>query len=559
MTNTELVEKVTRTYAAIREQGERPVWISLVPEETTLARAAALDTSLPLAGMTFAIKDNIDLAGIATTAGCPDYSYVPEASATVVSRLMAAGAIPIGKTNLDQFATGLVGTRSPYGAPSSVYDPAYISGGSSSGSAVSVAAKLVDFSLGTDTAGSGRVPASLNNLIGLKPTKGAISTKGVVPACRSLDCVSIFARDVLTAGKVFDVARGFDAADGYSRAAGQRKAWPTKGFRFGVPPASQLEFFGDESAREIFDLAVADYEARGGIRVEIDYTPFRDAAQLLYAGPWVAERLAAIADFAQEKPEALHPVTAAIILKARSLTAVSAFEASYRLADLRRLADEEFTKMDFMLLPTNGAAYTHAEVEAEPILRNTELGYYTNFVNLLDLAAIAVPAGIRANGMPFGVTLIGPAWSDEALLATSAGGEPYCPVGYVPLAVCGAHLAGQPLNWQLTEAGAFLIEACKTAPGYRFFALQGTVPPKPGLVRSPEDGSPIDVEVWAVPEATFGRFVATVPPPLAIGNATLESSRVVKSFVCEPFSIEGSMEITHLGGWRQFVGQTTAK
>jgi allophanate hydrolase len=555
MTNAELVAKIRETYAAIRQQGERPVWISLVPEDVSVARAEALDLTLPLAGLTFAIKDNIDLGGITTTAGCPDYAYLPQDSAVVVGRLMAAGAIPIGKTNLDQFATGLVGTRSPYGAPSSVFDPAYISGGSSSGSAVAVAAELVDFSLGTDTAGSGRVPASLNNLIGLKPTKGAISTSGVVPACRSLDCVSIFARDLATTSKIFEVARGFDRADAYSRPPGQRKAWPSKGFRFGVPAAEYLEFFGDDSARDLYYAAIADYESRGGIRVEFEYKPFHEAAQLLYSGPWVAERLAAIADLAKKKPDALHPVTAAIILKAGSLTAVSAFEAAYKLADLKRAADQEFTKMDFMLLPTNGAAYTHAQVAAEPIARNTDLGYYTNFVNLLDLAALAVPAGIRASGMPFGVTLIGPAWSDEALISTASGAETYCPVGYVPLAVCGAHLKGQPLNWHLTDAGAFLIETCRTAPGYRFFALQGTVPPKPGLVRSPEGGSPVEVEVWAVPEATFGRFVAAVPPPLAIGNATLESTRVVKSFVCEPFAIEGSVEITHLGGWKQFIAQ----
>ncbi|MCU1329346.1 MAG: Amidase, partial [Bryobacterales bacterium] len=417
MTNGELVARIRETYAAIRQQGERPVWISLVPEDVSVARAEALDLTLPLAGLTFAIKDNIDLGGITTTAGCPDYAYLPQDSAVVVAKLMAVGAIPIGKTNLDQFATGLVGTRSPYGAPSSVYNSAYISGGSSSGSAVAVAAELVDFSLGTDTAGSGRVPASLNNLIGLKPTKGAISTRGVVPACRSLDCVSIFARDLATTSKIFEVARGFDSADGYSRLPGQRKAWPSKGFRFGVPAAEYLKFFGDDSARDLYYAAVADYESRGGIRVEFDYKAFHEAAQLLYAGPWVAERLAAIADFAKEKPDALHPITAAIILKAGNLTAVSAFEAAYKLADLKRAADQEFTKMDFMLLPTNGAAYTHDQVAAEPIARNTDLGYYTNFVNLLDLAALAVPAGFRASGMAFGVTLIGPGWSDEALIA----------------------------------------------------------------------------------------------------------------------------------------------
>ncbi len=550
-----LIARIRDVYTKIRQHGECPVWISLVPEEITIGRAEDLDLKLPLAGMLFAIKDNIDLVGIATTAGCPAFAYVPTESATVVQRLMAAGAIPIGKTNLDQFATGLVGTRSPYGSPSSVFNPDYISGGSSSGSAVAVASGLVDFSLGTDTAGSGRVPASLNNILGLKPTCGALSTKGVVPACRTLDCVSIFTHDATIAAKVLEAARGYDATDGYSRPTGQRRAWSTKAFRFGVPSPDQLEFFGDESARELYYEAVADYEARGGTKVEFDFTPFRDIAQLLYAGPWVAERLAAIKDFAAANPDALHPVTAAIILKAEAISAVSAFEAEYKLADLRRAAERELATFDFMLLPTNGAAYTHAEIAAEPIALNTNLGYYTNFVNLLDLAALAAPAGFRANGMPFGVTLIGPAWSDEALLATAAQSAPYCPPGYTPLAVCGAHLSGMPLNYQLRDAGAFLIEACRTAPTYRFYALKGTVPPKPGLVYSHNAGSRIDVEVWAVPENTFGRFVAAVPAPLAIGSATLESGRVVKSFVCEPYAVSDAIEITHLGGWKQFIGQ----
>lgn len=553
-----LLARIRETYARVRETGECPVWISLVPEEITIGRAEGLDMTLPLAGMLFAIKDNIDLVGIATTAGCPGFAYVPGESATVVSRLMAAGAIPIGKTNLDQFATGLVGTRSPYGAPSSVFNKEYVSGGSSSGSAVAVASGLVDFSLGTDTAGSGRVPASLNNLIGLKPTCGALSTKGVVPACRTLDCVSIFSRELETASKVLAAARSFDVADAYSRPPGQRRAWPAKDFRFGVPSAGQLEFFGDESARGLFQQAVANFTARGGVPVEFDFTPFRDVAQLLYSGPWVAERLAAIQEFVADNPDALHPVTASIILKAKDLSAVSAFEAAYKLAELRRTTEQEMSAFDFMLLPTNGAAYTHAELAAEPITLNTNLGYYTNFVNLLDLAALAVPAGFRSNGMPFGVTLIGPAWSEEALLNTAAGASPYCPTGYVALAVCGAHLTGMPLNYQLQEAGAFLLEACRTEPAYRFYALRGTVPPKPGLVYAPNRGAAIEVEVWAVPEATFGRFVAAVPAPLAIGSATLDSGRVVKSFVCEPYATADATEITHLGGWKIFMRQQAA-
>ncbi len=539
-----LIEEIRQTYARIRETGERPVWIHVIPEEETIARAEALDPTLPLYGMTFAIKDNIDLAGVPTTAGCPDYAYVPEQSATVVERLMAAGAIPIGKTNLDQFATGLVGTRSPYGACSSVFDSRYISGGSSSGSAVAVASGLVTFALGTDTAGSGRIPASFNGLIGLKPTRGALSTTGVVPACRTLDCVSIFAKNSADAGRVFDIAR--------DTARDQTKAWPSTGFRFGVPAENWLRFFGDESAPQLYRDAIAKLEAQGGVKVEFDYSIFNDVANLLYSGPWVAERLAAIKDFAAAHPHSLHPVTARIILPAGSLTAVSAFEAAYKLSDLARAAEREWQRMDFMLLPTAGAAYTHDQIEADPVALNTNLGYYTNFVNLLDLAALSIPAGMRSNGIPFGVTLVGPAWSDAALLATASNEFPYCPTGYVPLAVCGAHLTGQPLNYQLQDAGAFLIEACQTAPNYRFYALGGTVPPKPGLFLSPGEGAAIDVEVWAVPETTFGRFVAAVPPPLAIGTGTLASGRKVKSFLCEPYALADAKEITHFGGWKEY-------
>jgi allophanate hydrolase len=541
------IDKIRDAYRRIGARGERPVWLHVVPEEETIARAQALDPALPLYGLTFAVKDNIDLAGVPTTAGCPDYRYVPAKSAVVVERLMAAGALPLGKTNLDQFATGLVGTRSPYGACSSVFNEKYVSGGSSSGSAVAVAAGLVDFALGTDTAGSGRVPASFNQLVGLKPTKTALSNAGVVPACRTLDCVSIFTHTPSEAARIFAVARGAEA--------GQRKAWPAKGFRFGVPEERWLRFFGDESAPALYAAAVARLEARGGIKIEFDYGPFNEAAHLLYSGPWVAERLAAIREFAATHPDSLHPVTAKIILGAASITAVSAFEAVYRLEDLRRQTETEWSRMDFMLLPTAGAAYTHEEIAAEPIALNTNLGYYTNFVNLLDLAAVAIPAGMRANGIPFGVTLIGPAWSDEALLATAGGEAPYCPDGYVPLAVCGAHLTGQPLNYQLTTAGAFLIEGCRTAPHYRLYALKGTVPPKPGLFFAPEGGAAIEVEVWAVPQATFGPFVAAVPAPLAIGTCTLEGGRKVKSFVCEPYALGEAEEITQLGGWRKYSGR----
>jgi len=558
------VDVVSEVYRRIRAQGTSPVWIHVIPEEEARQRAKRLGPfrmDRPLYGLPFAIKDNIDLADVPTTAGCPEYAYVPGKSANVVERLIAAGAIPIGKTNLDQFATGLVGTRSPYGACSSVFDERYISGGSSSGSAVAVAAGLVSFALGTDTAGSGRIPAAFNGIVGLKPTRGAISTSGVVPACRTIDCVSVLAQTCADARTVLHAAQAFDPRDPFSRHAGQQEAWPPAGFRFGVPHSDWLRFFGDNSAGALFEDTVRRVEMLGGIRTEFDYEPFHQAAQLLYEGPWIAERLSAIHGFATAHPEALHPVTARIILNAGSLTATSTFEAMYRLAELSRAAEKEWARMDFMLVPTAGNCYTHEQIAEAPIAHNSDLGYYTNFVNLMDLAAVAVPAGMRACGMPFGVTLIGPAWSDEALLATAGrvhkantpGPEqPYCPAGYVPLAVCGAHLAGHPLSSQLTGAHAFLIETCRTSPDYRLYALGGGAISKPGLVFSPEGGRPIEIDVWAVPENAFGRLVAAVPPPLAIGTCLLESGRTVKSFVCEPCALEDATEITHLGGWNAY-------
>jgi allophanate hydrolase len=530
-----------------------PVWISRASDPT--------GSDGPLAGLTFAIKDNIDLAGLPTTAGCPAFAYQPERSAFVVERLMNAGAIPIGKTNMDQFATGLVGTRSPYGACSSVFDERYISGGSSSGSAVAVAKGLVDFSLGTDTAGSGRVPAAFNGIVGLKPSRGLLSTSGVVPACRSLDCVSIFAKDCGVARRVFDVARGFDVGDPYSRVVGvgqDAAPWLGGTFRFGVPSQGELEFFGDDEAAGLFQKAVADLETLGGERIEIDYSIFREAAALLYSGPWVAERLAALRGFVDAHADEMNPAVREIISGARKYSAVDAFEAEYKLRELRRRSEAEWRNMDVLFLPTTGTIYTHAEVEAEPVRLNTNLGYYTNFVNLFDLAAVAVPAGFRSNGLPFGVSFIGPAFSDDALLSLAdyyhRGVAPGVRPGCVAVAVVGAHLSGQPLNWQLTQRGARLMKTCRTAKGYRLFALDGTVPPKPGLVRdSSFKGVGIEVEVWAVPENLFGGFVAAVPVPLGIGSATLDNGEVVKCFICEGYAIESATEITSYGGWRNYL------
>lgn len=572
-----------RVLQRIEAGGLNPIWISLVPREAVLARARALEgvdpSTLPLYGVPFAVKDNIDVAGMQTTAACPAFAYTAQATATVVQKLEDAGAILVGKTNMDQFATGLVGVRSSYGACASVFDDRYISGGSSSGSAVAVAKGLVSFALGTDTAGSGRVPAAFNNLIGLKPTPGALSTTGIVPACRSLDCVSIFALNSTDAWQIFQTARGLDAADPYSRSASDGAApWLGGPFRFGVPHAAQREFFGDSEAERLFSEAIAALTALGGEPVAFDLAPFREAAELLYAGPWVAERLAAIQDFFSSHADNIHPTVRGIIAGAARFSAVDGFQGQYRLEKLRRRTDAIQQEFDLMLLPTTGTTYTHAEIEADPVRLNTNLGFYTNFVNLLGLAAVALPAGFRPNGLPFGVSLIGAPWTEHALLTvadqmhrrlgqTQGGGgtplgeaaplaQPRTPPGCTLLAVVGAHLTGQPLNHQLTGRGARLAFRARTADGYRFYALAGTIPPKPGLMRAPGFHGPgIEMEVWAMPTAQLGGFVAEVPPPLGIGSVTLADGSSVKGFVCEAFAVEDAAEITRFGGWRGYLAE----
>lgn len=547
----------------IDSRGADPVWIALRPRAEVEAVASAAPAG-PLHGMSFAIKDNIDFAGLPTTAACAEYAYTPAASAAVVQRLLAAGAVALGKTNLDQFATGLVGVRSPYGVPVNPFGKDFIPGGSSSGSAVGVAAGLCDFALGTDTAGSGRVPASFNNLVGLKPTKGLLSTRGVVPACRSLDCVSIFTRTVGAAAGVLAVAAGYDAGDPFSRPARpplSDEKWPP---RLGVPRADQLEFFGNADAARLFSAAVERWRGLGATITEIDYAPFQAAARLLYEGPWVAERYTAIKAFIEHKPEALHPVTRRIIEGAKPLTATAAFEASYRLTALRREAEAVWEHVDIMLTPTAGTIYRVAEVEADPIRLNSNLGYYTNHMNLLDLCALAVPAGFLPNGMPWGVTLSAPAFCDDRLLRLGArflGEAP--PIRALPapgpktrLAVCGAHLSGLPLNWQLTQLGATLVSSARTAPTYRLYALPGTTPPKPGLVRVAAEGTSIEVEVWELPLEAYGHFVAGIPAPLGIGTITLEDGSSVQSFVCEAVAIAGAKDVSAHGGWRAYLADS---
>ena len=557
-------------------------WISLLPEAELLARARALDeqdpASLPLYGVPFAVKDNIDQAGLPTTAGCPDFAYTPAADAAVVARLVAAGAIPLGKTNLDQFATGLNGTRSPYGACRNAFDPAYISGGSSSGSAVAVAAGQVSFSLGTDTAGSGRVPAAFNNLIGLKPTCGLLSSTGLVPACRTLDTISIFALTAVDAASVFGVVRSFDEADACSRPAEPHgRRFPAgQPFRFGVPRADQRAFFGDEHNPALFADAVARLEGLGGVAVELDFEPFLETARLLYGGPWVAERYHAIQDFIERQPESVFPVTREITLGGAKATAVEAFDAQYRLRALKRRCDTVWQDVDLILTPTAGRHPTIAAVEADPIRLNTDLGYYTNFMNLLDYAAVAVPAAFRPDGLPFGVTLFAPAhqdlplleladrWQADTGLPLGATGQPFpardFPTlagadGMVQVAVCGAHLSGLPLNGQLTQRGGRLLRAVRSAPEYRFYALAGGPPQRPGMVRVAEGGAAVEMEIWELPVRHFGSFVAGIPAPLGIGKVALEDGSLVCGFVCESGGLAGAEDITHYGGWRAWLAR----
>ena len=553
------------------------VWITKTSRHQLLELARALPPrptdNLPLYGVPFAIKDNIDLARVTTTAGCPEFVYLPTESATVVERLIAAGALPIGKTNLDQFATGLVGTRSPYGDCQSVFNPHYISGGSSSGSAVAVAAGMVTFALGTDTAGSGRVPAAFNNIVGHKPTRGLLSNSGVFPACRSLDCVSIFAGSCHDAQAVLDAAAGFDFNDPYSRQPPKSAVTFPEQFRFGILSPAQRKFFGDNEAAALYEMAIARLRECGGEVVEIDFTPFAQAAALLYAGPWVAERRWALGEFFEKRGDSIHPVVRDIIAGAAKYDAVAAFDAQYQLQAHAQTVRKIFSELDVLLLPTTGTIYRIEKVLADPIKLNSNLGYYTNFVNLLDLTAIALPAGFRASSkLPFGITLVAPAFSDDALL--SLGARFHAAVGGnigaspakisdqplprkenpgVPLAVVGAHLRGQPLNHQLTSRRARFVRQTRTSPHYRLYALANTQPPKPGLRRVAEKlPQGIEIEIWALDEAAFGSFVAEIPPPLGIGTLELEDGGSVKGFLCEPIGLEGARDITEFGGWRAF-------
>ncbi len=558
--------------AAAYDEIQPEAWISRVPAPEVRARARLIDERIaagerfPLAGVPVAVKDNLDVAGLETTAACPAFAYRASTSAHVVDRLLENGAVIIGKTNLDQFATGLVGTRSPYGSSGCVFNREYISGGSSAGSAVLVAAGVVPLALGSDTAGSGRVPAAYNNLVGFKPTRGRWSARGLVPACRSLDCVTAMTADVEDATLVDSIAAGFDRLDSYARRppAAAHRIGAT--FRFGVPRAQQLKDLSAQDAN-LFADALGRLTASGGTAVEVDVMPLLEAARLLYGGPWIAERTAALESLLTTQPTAIHPVVRAIVQAGRGVSAVDAFRGFYSLQDYARTAEELWDSIDVLALPTAPTIYRRSEVLAEPVALNSHLGLYTNFVNLLDMTAVSVPAGFRDNRTGFGLSLIAPAFSDLGLLGLAAR---YMQTGALPsvpdldrapreprvlLAVVGAHLSGMPLNWQLTSRHARLVRATRTAPVYRLYAMANQNPPKPALVHAGADGGPVELEVYELDVGAFGSFVAEVPAPLAIGTVSLEDGTSVHGFVAEPRALTGALDITAHGGWRAYLAR----
>ena len=572
-------QTVARCFARIREHNDPATFISLRDEGEALAQAEELlrkgSPDQPLFGVPIAVKDNIDVAGLPTTAACPAYAYTPSRDATAVAKLRAAGAIIIGKTNLDQFATGLVGVRSPYGIPRNAVRRDLIPGGSSSGSAVAVAAGLVPLALGTDTAGSGRVPAMLNNIVGLKPSVGLVSTSGVVPACRTLDCVSVFSLTVDDAMTALAAMAGPDGSDPYSRdrrlGGLSRVSGPIS---LGVPYRGQLRFFGDQAAAAAYDDALERWARLGARLVEVDFEPFYETARLLYQGPWLAERYLVIRDLLASAPDALHPTTREIIQPGARLSAAAAFAAFYRLEELRAASRRVLAGIDALALPTAPTAYTVDQVLADPIELNSRLGTYTNFVNLLDLCGLALPATMLPDGVPFGITLLAPGGRDADLAnlgrlfhadtqltmgALGLAQPPLAPIaadaasGEIALAVVGAHLSGMPLNHELTSRGGRLVCATTTAPDYKLYALDGTVPPKPGLLRTASGGSAIELEIWSLSVEAFGSFVAGVPSPLSIGTINLIDGSTVKGFLVEALATDRARDISEFGGWRTFT------
>ncbi len=591
--------------AVLRERSmecaDRNIWIHELSDSEIEPYLAALNKrnieDAPLYGIPFAIKDNIDLANIQTTAACEAVAYTPREHAYVVANLLEAGAIPLGKTNLDQLATGINGTRSPWGACKNSFDPQYISGGSSSGSAVAVALGLASFALGTDTAGSGRIPAAFNNIVGWKPSRGLLSNRGMLPACKSIDCMTLFALTASDINTLLPFVARFDTEDAYSRhnpaynfpekSGAQAFGAPAKKyFEFGVPRAEQLQFFGDERYRAAFAQSLTILEQLGGKKREIDFSDFLDAARLLYEGPWIAERYHGIRGVIETNPGALLPVIKTIIGAGRDKSAIDTFDAMYKMQALRRKIEGLIDSLEFVATPTAGTHFTLAQMLAEPILHNSELGYYTNYMNLLDLAAVAVPTQIMDNGMPFGITLFSDRFSDLRLLSYAqqiqtttrlplGAMKKFCEFKPLPpraelstckVVVCGAHMSGLPFNGQLISRRARLLAQTKTAPNYRFYALpinkQGTggAVQRPGLIRVGNvddtgvgDGAAIEVEVWEMPSSEFGSFVAAIPQPLGIGKIEMENGEWLPGFICEGYAVNGAEDITELGGWRNYL------
>jgi allophanate hydrolase len=563
-----------------RMSADDPAWILRCDTACLDKQLQRLEGSdrreLPLYGVPFAVKDNIDVEGLVTSAACPAFAYTAQRTATAVQRLMDAGAVLVGKTNLDQFATGLVGTRSPFGEVPNAFDPAYVSGGSSSGSASVVARGFVPFALGTDTAGSGRVPAGFHNIVGLKPTPGSVPMAGVLPACRTLDVVSVFALTVSDAAEVMALIEGA-AGEPRFQSHAPRMPWLGDGrrpLRVGVPSQPQVDAaLGYEQA---YAEAVARLQALGCEPVAVDMAPLYQVAQLLYGGAWVAERHAVVQELMSQRPEAMDPVVRQVIAAARGHDATSAFRARYALEELRERVEPMWDAVDVLMLPTASTCPTRAEVAADPIHRNSELGRYTNFVNLLGQAAIALPSGFTDRGLPFGVTFVAPGGSDAALASFGLQWEAACdlPLGAhlrraveadrtpsrlpsaaptLQIAVVGAHLEGMPLHGQLVERRCRLVERTSTAARYRLYALPGTSPPKPGLARVDDGGAAIALEVYEMPQDAVGSFLALIPPPLGLGSVELASGRWVKGFICEPAGLQGALDISSFGGWRAWL------
>ncbi|TVP78371.1 MAG: allophanate hydrolase [Puniceicoccaceae bacterium] len=575
LTPRQLIEALCQRAESIQNPN---IWIHRLTAtelEPYLVRLEASDPeTLPLFGIPFAIKDNIDLAGIPTTAACAAYTYTPQVSAPVVAQLIEAGAIPLGKTNLDQFATGLVGVRSPYGVPRNPYAPDRVPGGSSAGSAVALSEQLVSFSLGTDTAGSGRVPAMFNKLWGVKPSKGRLSTRGVVPACRTLDCVSIFALNAADSQTLLKIAEGYDAADPFSLPTVDRPLPACR--KIGVPAAEQLLFFGDAAYETAWQRALDGLRSKGWELVTIDFEPFLKAARLLYEGPWVSERTTALKDFLESNADDFYPATRVILSGGLNHTACDAFAATYKLAALRRESEAVWASLAAIVTPTAGGFPTLADLEADPIGPNSQLGYYTNFMNLLDLCALAVPAGESDTGLPFGITWIAPRDTDRALIDVACSlasarvedrlnGVRSSPpealasehaTDRLSLLLFGAHMRGLPLNGQVLALGGEFVAEVQTAAKYKMLYLPEPAPHRPGIVRVGEGGVSIAAEEWSFPKAALGEFLASIRQPLGLGQVELADGRLVHGFLCEAAATEGAEDISSSGGWCGFLGNS---